>query len=238
MVQPASQICQTARNIAKCPGYTVQSGNALNEVLADITETQNFDFARGFFQFQFNPGITGPAGTTPGAPGTGPYVLPTDWLRADFRDVFFTDQGVPHPLTSVESYQWDMQVQQSGLQSYPTLYTTYLEGVPAASGQPPSGPPVMFVWSPPQSNYTVTCRYRRKMPSIPSAENSSAMPWFPYTRYLVLAVARSLMRITDDTRYDDYEAKCEKEMSKLLKLANDNQGRGKTVKLEIGRAHV
>jgi len=232
MVQSAAQICSTARNIAKCPGYYAQSGQALNEALAFVNETQQFDYARGFFQFTFNLGLTG---NTPAAPGCGPYPMPLDWLRADFREVWFDDQGVPHQLMSIDPYQYDMEVQQAGLQSYPTVYTTLLEGTPATPGAPPSGPPVMYVWSPPQSAYVVNVRYRRAMPAIISAETSPDFPWFPYTQWLVEKTSANLMRITDDTRWAEFEMKAEKTMNAILKLANDNTGRAKTVKLDPRR---
>lgn len=227
MAQTASQICNTSRNIAGCPGYTAISGQALNEVLADICESYDFDYARGIASFNFNISLTG----GPAVAGGGPYPLPTDWLRADFGDVFFMDQGVPHRLVSVDQYQWDMMVQQAGLQSYPTIYTTFLEGYPAGAG----GPPVMFVYTPPQSNYPVTARYRRQMPDITAPETSSTTPWFPYTQYLVEATAAKLFRTTDDARFEQFERTRLATMSRILKMANDNSGRAKTVKLDQRR---
>ncbi len=227
MAYTASQICDTARQIAGCPGYKVQSGDALNEVLSAICQEWDFDYARGVTNFPFNLALN----STQAIAGGGPYPLPEDWLRADYGDVFFMDQGVPHRLVSVDAYQWDMMIQQAGLQAYPTIYTTFLEGYPMGAG----GPPVMFVYNPPQSNYPVTARYRRQMPDIPSPEVSSVVPWFRYTQPLVEGTAAKLMRTTDDTRWETYERKFIDSMNRVLKLANDNSGRAKTVKLDQRR---
>lgn len=231
MVQSCAQICNTARQIAGCPGYMAQSGQALNEALAFVCETQQFDYARGEFQFNFQLGLTD--GIL--APGCGPYILPADWFRANFREIWFYDVGIPHQLVSVDSYQYDQLIQQGGLQSYPTVYTTMLEGVPPAPNEPPTGPPAIKIWSPPQSAYLALARYQRAMPAILSPEISPSLPWFPYTEYLVLKTSANLMRITDDTREDAYQTKAERCMNAILKLANDNTGRAKTVKLDPRR---
>jgi hypothetical protein len=121
-----------------------------------------------------------------------------------------------------------MMVQQAGLQSYPTLYATVLSLQDSAV-------PLMVVYSPPQSNYPVTMRYRRQMPDIASPQTSASVPWFPYTQYLIEATAANIMRITDDDRWEKFEEKRLATMSRILKMANDNSGRAKTVKLDQRR---
>ena len=229
MAQTAAQICATACNIAGAPSYLAIAGQALNEVLADICQTQDFDYARGTFNFNFVPGMIS---TLPSFPqvvqGGGPYNLPADWLRARYGDVMFFDQGVPHRLIAVDMDQFDMQVQQAGLMSYPLLYATDLSLEYSAV-------PVMVVYNPPNSNYPVMARYQRLMPDIATPETSATVPWFPYTKYLVEATAAGVMRETDDERWQSFELKAASTMDRILRLANDNSNRAKTVKLDPRR---
>jgi hypothetical protein len=64
--------------------------------------------------------------------GSGPYLLPVDYLRLSGssgssgaqRSFIWWLQGVPHPIIPMDLAEFDMQVQQAGLQSYVWLSAT------------------------------------------------------------------------------------------------------------------
>lgn len=192
----AQQIVGLATQIAKCPGFTSQAGQLLNYILSDLAQNYDFQLARGIYTFNFNS-VTGT--------NSGPYTLPADWLRAKNKDVFYTIQGVVYPMIKVDLDQYDWFVQQAGLSSFPSYFTTDMSQTP----------PVMFVWVPPSGSFPVTARYFRQMPDIATPEISSSVPWFPVTDYLVTRLAGELMKITNDDRAGDF--------------LGDNPGRGPSV---------
>jgi hypothetical protein len=125
MARTAGEIIALAGQIAKTPGYTRQAATLLNGILGDFCETYDLAVARGLFQFNFNPGLTTDY-------GSGPYPLPLDYLRTSGssgsegtqHSVWWTLLGVPYPMIPCDLAEFDMQVQQAGLQSYPWLWAT------------------------------------------------------------------------------------------------------------------
>ena len=107
MPYQAQQICALATQIAKCPGFTQQAGQFLNMALAELC---NYDLEvnRQTTTFNFDPSV-----------GSGPYPLPSNWLRANEDDVFYTIQGVAYVMISVSLAEFDSMVQQAGLNAYP-----------------------------------------------------------------------------------------------------------------------
>lgn len=178
----ANQIVTLSCQIAKCPGFTAQASQLLNMILSDLSQTYDFDVARTVTNFNFNS-MTGN--------GSGPYVLPSDWLRAKDRDVFYTIQGVAYPMIKIELNEYDWLVQQAGISSFPSYFTTDLS----------QSPPVMFVWVPPSGSFPVTARYFRQMPDV---SNMALPPWFPHQDYLETRLAGELMKITNDDRAGEF----------------------------------
>lgn len=228
MALTAAQICSLALQDAKAPGYTSQAGQLLNVILQELSQTYNFDQARGFYQFNFNPSLIQVVNPNVIA-GGGPYNLPADYLRADRDDVFWTLQGVPYIMVPIDLAQFDLTVQQAGLQSYPRWYATDLSQTP----------PVMYVWPPPSGAYPVTVRYRRQMPDIATPETSTSVPWFPNTQYLRTRLAGELMKITDDQRYSDFLGDspngAQGILNRYLRLKDDEQNRSQVVSLDRRR---
>jgi hypothetical protein len=220
MATTAAQICALAMQDAKAPGFTEQAGVFLNMVLQELAQTYDFDTARGVVFFNFDTALSYSA--NPNIINGSAYDLPDDYLRADYGDVFWTLQGVPYPLISYDLYQFDMMVQQAGLQSYPYAYATDMS----------QSPPVMYVYPPPSGDYPVTIRYRRQMPDIVDPANSSTVPWFPFTQYLRTRVAAELMGITDDSRRETWLAESKDLLTHYLKLKDDKSTRTATVKLD------
>src|SRR5215472_10079790 len=128
----AVQIVQLACEAAHSPGKTQQATEFFNAILEDLGETYDFASARGLYSFNFNPGLTSNF-------GSGPYPLPIDYLRTSGssgstgvqKSVWWTLQGVPYPLVPIDLSEFDMQVMQAGIQSYPYLFATDMGSMPA-----------------------------------------------------------------------------------------------------------
>ena len=189
MALTAAQICTLASQEAKCPGFTSQAGQFLNATLQDLCMNYDLDAALGSNSFTFNS-VTGT--------GSGPYTLPTDYLRTQSKDgkdeIFYTINGVPYPLIQVTKAEYDWMVQTPGFQSFPYNYATDLSQSPAQ----------LFVWPPANGSYAVTHRYYRLMPDIATPETSATVPWFLNTQILIRSVAGRLMGITGDDRQAAY----------------------------------
>ena len=227
MALTASQIVARAIEIAKAPGYTSQAGQLLNAILQELAQTYDLDLCRGFYQFNFIPGLVSSNSNV--TAGGGPYPLPADYLRAEKGDVFYSILGVPYEMINVDITEFDMMVQQAGQQSYPYLYCTDLS----------QSPPVLFVYPPPSGAYPVTVRYRRQMADIPTPESSAVTPWFPSDTYLIRRLAGEVMLLTDDPRatvfLGDSNAGAQGILRRYLKLADDKSSRSQRVTLDKRR---
>ena len=213
------QIITLATQIAKCPGFTVQAGQFLNMILADLCQDYDFAVTRGVANFTFNS-IAGQ--------NSGPYVLPADWLRANLNDVYYSIQGVQYVMIPFTLAEFDSCVQQAGLAAYPENYA--VDNSPIANGDAP----LMYVWPPAGGSYVVTARYQRQMPDIPPPETSAAIPWFPNQTYLKLRLTASLMELTNDDRYGATMQAALADLDAYLKMKDDRQV-VKTVELDRRR---
>lgn len=123
----ASQICSIARNRAGVPGYTVQSGQYLNTALEEIILTGDYEVARQAYSFTFST-----AGQPTNAPNSlqiqntsGPFRLPPDYLRVKKGDIqYYPLNNYPFQLTPIDIEEFDHQVQQAGIQTFPTYWMT------------------------------------------------------------------------------------------------------------------
>ena len=216
MALTGDQLVVLALQDAKAPGYTSQGFLTLNMILSDLCQTYDFDVARGVYKFNFNTGL-----------GSGPIPLPTDYLRADIDDVFFTIQGVPYALVSIDLFEFDALIQQGGITAYPTVYTTDLSLQNSAV-------PVMYVWPPPSGQYPVTIRYRRQMPDYVAGTNLPV--WFPNLTYLRRRLAGEMMSVTDDTRMSEFLGEgpngAQGILTRYLRLKDDASTRPAKVRLD------
>lgn len=224
-----SQIVANACSVAKAKGMTAQAGLLCKIISEELCETYDLDAAKGIFNFNFNPGLTD---TVNGQLiFGGPYPLPEDYLRAvDEDSIFWTNLGVPYPMIPIDLREFDMTVQQAGLQSYPYFCATDMS----------QSPPVLWVYPPPSGAYPVTVRYRRQMPmpAEPDTDNATVV-WFPNTTYLTTRLAGELMRLTDDSRMDvflgDSPAGAQGILNRYLKLKDDQGNRAEQVKMDRRR---
>jgi hypothetical protein len=136
----AQQLVALATSVAKVKGYTVQAGQLLNSILSDLAQTYDFDVAKGSLNFNFTP-ATAQIGNLNAQLASGPFLLPPDYLRAKKGDVMWFLQNVPYPMIPVDLEEFDVMVQQAGLQSYPYLWATDMsqQQVLATTGSTLSG---------------------------------------------------------------------------------------------------
>lgn len=224
----SAQIVTLACQRAKTSGMIVQAGQDLNAILDELCRTYDIAEARKTFQFNFN--ISQSGGTNI---GTGPYLLPTDYLRTQNGKQFYIYNGQPYFMTRCEQWEYDALIQQPGFQDFPRNY--YVDTS--------VNPPQEFVWPPPSISVPVTDRYYSKMPDIASPESSAVIPWFPYQKYLITRLAGEMMQIADDDRAAAFLTDDEKINSqgagvllrRYLNMKDDPEGRAKTVELDRRR---
>jgi hypothetical protein len=169
---------------AKVPSWTQQAGQKLNLVLNELC-SYDIDVIRQTYQFNFNTAL-----------GSGPIPLPTNWLRANESDVFYTIIGVQYVMTPVSMAEFDAFVQQAGLSQYPEYFA--VDNSPRQSGLGPN----MYVWPPPSGAYPVTARYYSAMADIVAPETSQLVPWFGYESelYLQRRLTGEMLLMANDDR--------------------------------------
>lgn len=244
----AAQICTYACQESKCPGFTAQAGDFLNQTLQELCQDYDIELARNVIQFYFNTGTaTLQAGGTVPSTGSGPYALPSTYLRMRVQDgkdmIFYTLNGVPYPLIQVSLAEYLWMVQTPGFSSYPQNYATDTSLQTYTT-------PVLYVWPPssigqPASGTygQVTAYFQMTMPDIATPATSSVVPWFPNQTILQRAVAGRLMGITGDERQQQYLGEDPDKsplgwkvlLNNWLKNASDREGAVKTVGLDRRR---
>jgi|SRR6185437_1643040 len=227
-----AQIITVANQIAKTPGFASQAALILVAILEELAQTYDFDAQEKFFTFNFNTALTPPA-SSPVQVGSGPYPMPADFLRAEFGDVFWTLLGVPYPMIALDPFEFDMTVQQAGLQAYPYWYTVIL-------GQDASENAGMYVYPPPSGNFPVYVRYRAGN-AVPTSTSptSTATLWFPSSTYLYTRLAGEMMKLADDARWQSFLGEgpegAQGILRRILPMIDNPETRAKKVKLDRRR---
>ena len=225
----AQQIVSQACIDAKAPGMTSIGAIKLNAILQELCMTYDFDAARGVANFTFNQLAMG---------GSGPYVLPADYLRTEMGKQFYSVDFQPYTMSRIELWEYDLLTQQPGFNDFPRNFTVDM------STAPPNGAGAQeFVWPPPSISVPVLIRYYRLMPDIASPATSNVIPWFPYQKYLLTRLTGEMFQTTDDERASYFLTDKEEInpqgagvlLRKYLNLKDDPEGRAKTVELDRRR---
>ena len=206
----AAQIVSLAAQISKVPGMTIQAGQFMNTRLIKLALDQDLDIIRRTTTIQ-------------SVVGQNKYNLPTNYLRA--REVFYNVNGVVFQLFSRSLQDYDSLFNGPGLQDYPYLYATDIGVIP----------PSIYLYPAPSTSFTLTVRYMDNLVEITTPESSATVPWFQDQSLLIDMIAEDLMKISDDTRQPEFFKKNDEELRRMLKLANDNEDRALTVKLDPKR---
>lgn len=212
-------ICTEAASIAKAPGFTAQSGRALNLVLNDLCIHRDLKMLRQQESISV------------GAGNNGPFNLPANYLRT--YDLFFTVNNFPFFLNPMSQEDYDALIKDPSISNYPAWYATDLTPVQVSGGIP-----TIKIWPQSNSAITLTHRYMINMADIASPESSATVPWFPDQDYLMHAVAERLMRITDDERRETFRKDCEDMLRTHLIMDGDEQKVVKSIRLDPQRFRV
>jgi hypothetical protein len=219
----AAQIVTLANQAAHTPAFTSQAGQKLNAILQELCQTYDVAQARNIFTFSFTTGPT----------ATGPYNLPTDYLRTQNGKQFYLYNGQPYFMTRIELWEYDALIQQPGFMDFPRNFTVDTS----------TSPPQEFVWPPASISVPVTVRYFRQMPDIVTPETSNVVPWFPFTQYLITRLTGEMMALADDDRAADFLTDDGEKnpqgagvlLRRFLNMKDDPEGRTKTVELDRRR---
>ncbi len=211
----AAQICQDALMIAKAPGYTALAGRQLNLVLTDLSMKRNLKVNLVTEQIVVTSNTN------------GPFNLPANYLRT--YDLFYLISGVPYFLNPASLREYDEEVQQAGLASFPYEWASDLSAV--ATG----GVGKLYIYPQSGQSVSMTHRYYLLQPEITSPQSSNAIPWFPDQDYLMMALAARIMRTTDDDRMDRFIADAERILEPYLMTEGDEQQVVKEVTLDPRR---
>lgn len=218
----AQQIVSLACQIAKCPGYTSQAGQLLNNILQSLAQNYDFDVIRKTATGTFNTSTTGYSY----AAGSGPNALPEDCLRVHRNGCFYYINNVPYTLIGTTQEEFDTFVQQPGNASYPSRF---YEDVAVS-------PHNFYVWQPAAGAYAYTVRYNPQMPDITTPETSTEVPWFPNSQLLIDMIAGLLMGITGDSRREPgasySEDAIDLRLTKYLKMKDSPEVGTKRVQLD------
>lgn len=136
IIARAIQISKTG-NISptgQAQGYVSQALDELNSILDHIANTVDFAKAMRQFNFTFNTNlVSSGAGNIITA---SPNPLPLDYLRVQTaggstgaqRSSKWYFEGVPYDMVELDLTEWDDQVQQAGIQSYPYFWAKDMSG--------------------------------------------------------------------------------------------------------------
>jgi len=166
------------------------AGQLLNNILLELA--QDYDLSLTINTTQLTLTGSGPNN------GTGPYLLPLNYLRSCSKDLTYYISGVPYLLVQITLAQFDLLILTQGVASYPTNYCTDIS--PLATGSAP----YLYVYPPPVGSLTLQVRYYGSFPDITTPETSTQIPWFPNQTYLKTRLAGELMAITGDQRQEQY----------------------------------
>jgi hypothetical protein len=199
----AAQICNLARQIAKVPGFTVQSGQQLNLCLQNLAQVR--DVRVNLVLEQINVGT----GTN------GPFTGATDYNRT--YDMFFQQQGLTYFLDPVELSYYDAQFKNPQLANYPYMFS--VDSSPLALQLPQQ----FYIYPMTNQALILQHRYFRQQADITTPETSTTVPWFPDSDYLVHETATRLMKIADDDRLVTFVQLGEEMLRKWLVLGDGDR---------------
>jgi hypothetical protein len=230
----AANICLRACQIAKGPGFVAIAGDFLNMILEDLKLNRDLKINR----------VTQPV-TISSTTGYGPYPLEADYLRT--YDLFYAiaatgggqnAQGEIVMLNPITMEQMDAEIKNPQISNYPYEFATDMstqaqvwsggsqgQGTLTSAGQ-------LFVYPACSGTVILTHRYMVNQPDLVNPSTTTQTPWFPFTKYLVTALAGQMMGVTGDDRKAEYEADAEKLLAPYLIQQGDEQRTVQSVRLD------
>src|SRR5258708_19399182 len=112
----AAQIVNLANQIAKTPGFTALAGQKLNAILQELCMTYDFEVARATTTYVLN--VSNSPGT---GLGSGPYLLPANYLRTQMGKQFYTVAFQPYELPRIYHWNSNFPTHPPGFTAFPPL---------------------------------------------------------------------------------------------------------------------
>lgn len=232
---PAATICLRACQIAQCPGMVAIAGDHLNNILEDLYLNRDLKINR----------VTQPV-TITATQSYGPYALEPDYLRT--YDMFYAiaatgggmnAQGEIVLLNPITMEQMDAEIKNPQISNYPYEFATDMStqaqtwsGASQGVGNLTSAGQ-LFVYPATSGSIILTHRYMVKQPDLVNpSTNVTQTPWFPFTKYLINALAAEMMLVASDERYDSMAAAAEKMLQPYLIQEGDEQRSVRAVRLD------
>jgi len=209
-----AQIILRAGQDAKVPGFVDQAGEHLNMVLQDLALNYDFDIKQ-------NNTFTITTGSV--IPPEGPYPLPADYLRHVPDQILFVINGFHYSLHQKSYAAYKQYFTGQGIGNYPEFFATNM-GTPGNSEA--------FMWPPPNGVYVIQWPYYEAHTYESDPANSTNVPWFPVSSYLIKETAARLCSGNDDDRSEKLAAEAEKYLTRYLKMKDDQEGYVNTVGLD------
>lgn len=218
--------CQTLINLscqeAKGPGFTTQAGVYLNIILQELAQDYDFATTQGWITGTFGSGIGGAVNTLNVVANSGPYQLPSDFLRCNFGDFFWQFGGINYFPTPEDMADFDAFVQQPGFTTYPTAYAIDTSTSPAG----------LYLWPAPNGAYPWAMRYQKQPQDISTPSTSTSVPWFPNQMHLKTRLTAEVMALTGDTRRREFLEDAERMLSGYQKKEGNHDTRAVKVHLD------
>lgn len=209
-----AEIVTRATQEAKAPGYLAQGADYLNMVLQDLALNYDFDIMQ-------NDDFTITTGTV--SPAEGPYSLPSDYLRHVPDEIRFIEQGTPYVLFQVPLRKLKRQFTGQGVTNYPQVFATDVSDQSDKKA---------FFWPPPNGAYEIEFPYFKAHTFEPDAANSSNVPWFPPSFYLIKKTAARLCSANDDDRAERLDFEADELLKDYMKMMDDKTGYAQQVRLD------
>lgn len=222
MALTIAQLISLCAQDANCPAYLTQAGQKLNLVLQELAQSYNFSTNQGWLTGTFFSGIGGVVNTATVVAGSGPYQLPSDFLRFDFNDFFWQNGGINYFPTPMDIDKFDELVQQQGFATYPSAYTVDMS----------TTPPGLYVWPAPSAAYPYFGRYHRQVADIANPATNSGTGWFPDQMYIQLRLTAELMLTTGDQRHPQILGLAMEQLNRFMQKEDNRDTRAVTAKLD------
>jgi hypothetical protein len=207
-----AQIVDLATQEAKVPGYTEQAGLHLNMILQDLALNYNLDV-------RHNDSYTFLSNATP---AEGPYDLPDDYLRHVANEARYVIDGTPFNMFQVPLHKFKEQFVGEGIGTYPEFFAIDIGDAGAK----------LFLWPPPNGNYTIEFPYYQKHEYVADPANSTEVPWFPMSSYLVKELGARLASGNDDNRAEKLSYEAKEMLKDYVTMKDDKEGYAQVVNLD------
>jgi hypothetical protein len=208
-------IVSDACAIAKARGMLPQAGRFLQSTLNDLALHRNLKILLSSTPIALQPGTF------------GPYNLPANYRR--YYSFSYQLLGYPYKLDEISLEDFDLLSQSALLGGEPDTFATDLSGQALV---PPTAP-LLYVYPQPSGVVNTTFRYFQKVAEMaPPLETNATLPWFEDQEYLRVDVARQVMQVTDDERYQTFVSEAERLLEKHLLTQGDEQRLTHSIRLD------